>query len=415
MKKYIRPLNTIKPESGVQVPKEILEAYLFLIIRYGYKGVILLHPSDGGILTGTEKYKSAIDAGAEEIEAIEFDSDTPGLEELSEYNRKPDGESLIAERGYVPREEFQRDPEHVAHMPDRDDNDFDDTEESYKKYGKLQPLYYIEFIRDGKRIKSVIDGWKFVRFAKRNGIDKIFAYKLNIGNNDDLLSIMALLQRSNHSDMMALYRLCEALWPKYFRGQGYRSDMADDELVKITSEHNGRRKNIYEKIVSVINLPANTVKFLLKVRRVNPLHFGRIEKSRFTLYHAYLECVAEEKGILTSIPVAKTPRIIKDMTKPPVFSEGTTTDPVTFSDPTTTDSNQTGDTGNVRYDNDDDLTSDSKATNGTNTDGTGHCHPNNREDTKPATGVIISQDERGLIAEVTCPFCGNTFSVKIKK
>jgi hypothetical protein len=174
--------------------------------------------------------------------------------------------------------------------------------------------------------------------------------------------------------------------------------MADDELVKITSEHSGRRKNIYEKIGGDLSLPGNTVKFLLKVGRVNPLHFGRIEKSRFTLYHAYLECVAEEKGVLPSIPVAKSPRIIKDMTTPPVFSEGTTTGPVTFSDPTTTDSTQ-----------------DSTGTNGTNTEGTGHCHHNTGEDTKPATGVIISQDDQELIAEVTCPFCGHTFSILIKK
>lgn len=386
-----RPMPETQTGEAITITKEVLEAFIFLTIRYGYKGAVIILPSNGQVLHGHEQLQKAADAGSTEVLAIEFDPDLPGLDELASHNRRSEGQSPIAERHYISPDDLERDPEHAAHLPYTDEEEFDDTDGSYRQYGKLQPVYYFEYIRNGRRVRSVCDGWKYVKFARKNNIKEIFACRLNIGNNHDLVTIMFQLHRSNHSDMMAWYRMCEALWPKYFRGPGYRSDMKDDELANIRSEHNGKRKNIYEKIGGDLSMSANTVKFLLKVGRVNPLHFGRIEKSRFTLYHAYLECVAEEKGVLPSIPAPKEARIIKDMTQPPVFSESTTTGPVVFTSSTTTNDTYTQETDQA------------------------HCDHNAGDHKVSAQAVIIADDEKELILEVTCPYCNRKFSITAKK
>jgi hypothetical protein len=397
-----KSLHKVSGMTAGTVSQELLEAFIFLTIRHGYRDTFIIS-ADNRLLHGPKSLDEIVDSGEEEIEAIEFDPDTPGLAELAEYNNRPDGVSPIAERREDSTDELERDPEHAEHLAYADETEFEDIDESFNKYGKLQPVYYVEFIRDGKRIKSVIDGWKSVLHARKNGINQIFAYRLNIGNNDDLLSIMLLLQRSNHSDMWALYRMCEALWPKYYRGQGYRSDITDTELSDMRSEHKGKRKNIYEKIATELLLSSgNTVKFLLKVGRVNALHFARIEKSRFTLYHAYLECLAEEKGILPPVPPAKEPRTIRDMTQPPTYSEGTTTGPVNYSAGTNT--------GPVTHS--EPTTTYDSTTNGPDQV---QCDHQGSGDSKVARGVLISEDDTELMAEVTCPYCGNTFSVIIKK
>lgn len=209
-------------------------------------------------------------------------------------------------------------PEEVEH---------EGTLESFKEFDRVKPVYFIQKEIEGVKVKAIIDGYKYNCYAKQAGIEKIYACELSgFESDDELKLLMAQLQRNNHDSLIALFNMIQVLWPIYFKGPGYRSDLEEKELDEPTeSKDGGKPLNIYERIGRQLNLSGNKVKHIRKVGLVNSLHFNRIETSRFTLYAAYLECVKEEKGEMPAAPAVKAPTFISTDTGVPAFSSPTTT------------------------------------------------------------------------------------------
>lgn len=314
--------NKIK---ATPVSKEVLEAVVFLSIRHGVKNMMIVNAQTNELLCGEQEYAAANDRGDTEAEVMSCDPESPAITSLALLNNRSEGD-IPKEYGFEDNDVFEEDKGHSEHFPQEDDAEFEGTSESYKKYGRIKPVYYVEFEREGKIVKAVVDGWKYVCFAKANGIKKVYACKLCLGNNDDLLSIMLQLQRSNHDSCAALFAMIMALWPKYYKGPGFRSDMTDQQLSDITTEHDGKRLNIYQKIGRELNLSGNRVKHLRKIGLVCPLFFERIDVDRSSLYQAYLKCVDMEKGVMPEAPSVKMPTYFTNTTPVPQFSEPTTTD-----------------------------------------------------------------------------------------
>ena len=309
------------------VPKSVMEAAVFWAIRAGAKKTVIVNAANYQLIANEEEFTAAKNRGETESEVLLCDPASPEIAELAALNEDPERTELKAGKvySYISPLEFQRDPEHAEHLRYEDTTEFESAVESFKKFDRLKPVYYIEVLIDGKRVKLVVDGWKYVLFAQKEGIERIFACKLAIGNNDDLISILFQLQRTYHDSFMALYRMIQALWPKYFKGQGHRSDINEEELDEAVLGPDGRRKNIYQLIGTELNLSGNKIKHIRKVGMVDPDHFERIEINRFSLYQAYLECVKEERGEEAPVPGVKPVNYITTSTGIPEFTSPTTT------------------------------------------------------------------------------------------
>lgn len=212
--------------------------------------------------------------------------------------------------------------EHNEAFSSPDEVEHEGTFASYEKYGRLNPVYYYERIEDGKTINACIDGWKAVVFAQKNGTEEISAYKLTVESAEDLVKIMIQLQGSDHGSYQSLFKMIQILWPIYYKGSGFRSDLQGKDT---ESADGGKRLNIYDRIGRDLHISGNKVKHLRKVGLVNPLYFERMEVDRCSLYGAYLNCKKEEKGEMSEVPTVKAPVYFSSTTAMPAFSKASTT------------------------------------------------------------------------------------------
>lgn len=229
--------------------------------------------------------------------------------------------------GTIDIEDCFRSPEHSAMFNYKEVDDAIGTIESYTKFGRMKPVFGVLRVFDNKPMCGLIDGNRYVEMAKLNGIRKVFICIITAIEQDEISKIMALLQFSNHNTYMALFRIIQNLWPIYYKGQGYRSDLDDAQFDRELPNADGtRRYNIYQKIGKVMGLSGNAVKFIRKIGIVNPLHFKQIETTRHSLYAAYLTCKNEVAGIEPVPPKPKLPTFIRTSTNNlPEFSEPVST------------------------------------------------------------------------------------------
>lgn len=273
------------------------------------KKMMIVHAETYQLIAGEEAYKAATERGDTEVEVLLCDPTAPEIVRLAALNRD---ESRLAlkenkEFGYIDPWQFERDKEHQEHLPYDDNKDFEATRKSYEKYGKAQPVQYVEYTDGDKIIKAVIDGWKYVVFARKAGLEKVLACKLNVGNVDDLLSLMLQLQISNHHTYIALFHMIQALWPKYCKGQGYRSDLSEEEYDKPVLGKDGKRLTINERVGQELNLKSHQVKYIRKIGMIDPQQFYQMDSERVALYKVYNECVSKAKGEKPKAPAARAP------------------------------------------------------------------------------------------------------------
>jgi len=399
-------LARIKKTEDVAIPtsRATIEAALFLALRLGAEKMMIVNIQTCELVSGEEEYGAALDRGDTEAEVMTFDPESTAITSLALMNDRPDGEEIPKEYDFLDPYIFERDKPHLKHLPYADDAEFEGTSESYRKFGRIKPIFYIQFERDGCIVRACLDGWKYLLYARANGIEKVYACKLSVGNNDDLLSIMFQLQRSNHDALMALYNMIMALWPKYFKGSGYRSDIREDELDIPTIGPDGKKLSIYQRIGLELNLSGNKVKFLRKVGTVNPLHFERIEISRFTLYAAYMECVKEQRGELQPVPAERPATYISTATPLPTFSEPSTTGNAEVAvSYTPTETSQ----DNVRNDAFPAGSQDEPA-----------CDGNHSHAPVMVSGIVLPASEDmpdHIVVKAICPYCKKEILIKINK
>ncbi len=215
-----------------------------------------------------------------------------------------------------------RSPEHTAMFNSTDKEGALGTNESYNNFGRLKPVFCFQRLIDDKPMCAIIDGNRYFEYAKVNGRTKIFVCIITINDTDEIVKIMAQLQFSNHNTYMSLFLIIQNLWPLFYKGQGYRTDLNDEQFDVEKPDGDGiNRLNIYQKIGKEIGLSGNAVKFIRKIGIVNPLHFKQIETTRHSLYAAYLACKNEVAGNEPAPPKPKAPTFIRTSTNnPPEFS-----------------------------------------------------------------------------------------------
>lgn len=248
-------------------------------------------------------------------------------------------ETPETEYGLVNVDDLVRAKDHEEAFPYTDTTDCEGTIESYKKLKRIFPVVYILLKMEDKEVKAVIDGWKFVLFARAAGLKEIYACRLNVKPGDELVAAMVQLARTNHNSSMAIYWLIQKLWDKHYLGQGFRSDTTEEELDVPILVADGRRLNIYERIGLELNLTGNKVKQIRKAGMVNPLHLERVDLGKFSISQAYIKCLEEEKGIMPDVPSVKAPTYHTTATPTPVFAEPTTTADYTDNGEVETDTN----------------------------------------------------------------------------
>jgi hypothetical protein len=331
-----------------------------------------------------QQNNSAVENGTVEPEVL-FAEDA----KLPANDAKPE---VKKDYHYISPWELTRAKEHIATLKYDDTTDFAGLTESYEKYDRFNPVYYVERDVEGELVKGVIEGWKYASYAQKVGKEQIFACKLDVENDEDLIMIMIQLQRTQHESLLALYYMIQALWPKHFKGPGYRSDIEEegfDETEEIEERKEGRRPNIYERIGKVLYLSGTKVQHIRKVGMVNPLHFERIEIGRFSLLQAYQECVKEEKGWEQPAPAVKTP----------VYHSASTEEPVDTAPNSTpgTDANNQSDQPTEE----DDMPT-----------GTGKTTGNNREIPEGSTASVADEY---IIVRGKCQCCNTETFMKIYK
>jgi len=89
----------------------------------------------------------------------------------------------------------------------------------------------------------------------------------------------------------SLFKKIEQLWPIYYKGNGYRSD-----LKNLKKTPGG---NIYDKIGKELGISGAKVKYIQKIGSINPSFFERIEKNLISIYAAYASC-AEIESVNTT-------------------------------------------------------------------------------------------------------------------
>jgi hypothetical protein len=217
--------------------------------------------------------------------------------------------------------DLERAEEHQDTLVTDDAEITDAIHQWFEDNGFLLPVYYVIREIDGREVKVIIDGWKKVLYAREKGIDKIQAVELQAAE-EELTSIMVQLQSSGHNGLLALYHMAKALYPKHFKGQGFRSDLTYKELDRPVEGKDGRKLNIYERIGRDMGIKSgNKIKHILKVGDINPLHFERIEISRFSLLQAFQECKKEEENFEPEVPKVKAPVYHTTTTPVPEFGK----------------------------------------------------------------------------------------------
>lgn len=244
--------------------------------------------------------------------------------------------------GFVPVDEFIRAKDHEETFPYTDTTEFEGTNESYKKLKRIFPVVYVLLKLEGKDVKAVIDGWKYVLFAKANGISEIYACHLQIDDDRDIFSAMVQLQQTNHHSCYSLAHMIDKVLDKHWLGQGHRSDLEEKELDEPILTPDGRKLSIYQRIGLELNISGDKVKKIRKIKKVNSLHLERIDAGKFSLSQAYVKCLEEERGEMPDVPSVKAPTYHTTSTATPTFSEPTSTSDFTATEKaeTTTNSEQ---------------------------------------------------------------------------
>jgi len=203
---------------------------------------------------------------------------------------------------------------------------------SIARFGKLKSVYYVETIVDDKIKKYYIDGGSTIELYKKNGTEFIFAAKLELTNEEDILQVMTELQRSNHNSPQEEFKMYTALYAAFSKGQGARTDLEElakspDEVGIDEDEKKKRRASIFQVIGNMMGgVDKNRVMYILKVGQVCPWYFERMVLERFALYAAYMDCKAKERGEMPAVPTVKEPAYESTATETPVFTPYTSTD-----------------------------------------------------------------------------------------
>ncbi|MBL0309221.1 MAG: hypothetical protein IPP77_05955 [Bacteroidetes bacterium] len=293
----------------------------------------------------------------------------------------------ITEYGLVNVDELTRAKDHETTFPYTDTTEFEGTNDSYKKFKRIFPVVYVIMNINDVPVKVVVDGWKYVVFARANGISEIYACELTVENQEDLIAIMIQLQRTNHQSYLALYYMIEALWEKHYLGKGYRSDLQENELDNPVEGADGKKETIYDRIGRELNLKPHKVKYLRKIGQVNKRQFIQMDSERPSLYKLYKACVSEQSGDAPALPAYKTPVYHSNATPVPVF-----TTPTPEANVVTHTSNSTG-TNKV------------------------HADSDQASSTKRETpiGGIIKQDGDCITVQAICQCCSNPTFLIISK
>jgi len=295
---------------------------------------------------------------------------------------------------YVDVEELVRAKDHEEAFPYTDTSEYEGTIKSYEKHGRIFPVVYVSRYFTNHLQKHVIEGWKHILHARELGIKEVLCYEVSADTDEELIEIMVQLHKSNHESYAVLFWMIMKLWDKHHKGQGYRSDIKEEELDTPVAGKDGRRLNIYERIGLELNISGTKVKQIRKIGTVNPLHFERIEMGRFSLFQGYVECVRQEKGELVAVPKVKAPVYYTTTTQTPVFSEPSVTATPVFSSPVTTGAKVL-----------EKSTTDTSLINESPT-------KQNAVSTTSSISSIISDDVFVTLTS-TCPHCGEEVTFKI--
>lgn len=200
----------------------------------------------------------------------------------------------------------------------------DAYKESKEKVGKILPVIYIE---KGPK-KLVIDGWKHVQQAIENNEECVLALKID-PKEEDISQLLVELHRNYHLSIKEEHKMCAYLFDNIKLQKGFRSDVKEsenleeqDNEVELVNSQEGKKKRrpvVYDKIAEIMGISANRVKHLLKVGKVNPWYFDRIEKDRTSLYAAYSKCKEEERGIEQTAPGEREIVYVTTTTPKPEF------------------------------------------------------------------------------------------------
>lgn len=213
---------------------------------------------------------------------------------------------------------------------------------TYEQFGKLKPIYVIQQVIEGVTITYIIDGYKSRLVLEQMGITRLKVAVLNITEEKDIAQVIVELQKSHHTSLVEEYSTYETLYGVFEKGKGHRSDLtelSDNDAEEPSASEDvkkARRENVYDVIGKMCGVSRNRVQYIIKVGRVNPHHFERIELERYPLYQAYLKCIAEEKGEEPPVPPAKAPVYVSDATQPPSYTNTSATTHNGFTEPKAT-------------------------------------------------------------------------------
>jgi len=74
-------------------------------------------------------------------------------------------------------------------------------------------------------------------------------------------------------------------------------------------EEKKRNATVYEKIAKLFGKKEHYVRSIMKIGKVNPLYFERLESGRISPFQAYNECLKEEKRKNGTIPLSEVPKV----------------------------------------------------------------------------------------------------------
>lgn len=208
----------------------------------------------------------------------------------------------------------------------------DAYKESNGKIGKVFPVVYIE---EGMK-KLLIDGSKFVKHAIENDEEFVLALKIDV-KEEDIPQLLIELHRNYHLSIKEEHKMCAYLFDNIKLQKGFRSDVKESEdleeqnnEVELDNSEAGKKKRrpvVYDKIAEIMGISANRVRHLLKVGKVDPWYFDRIEKERTSLYAAYCKCKEEERSVEQTAPSEREIVYVTTTTPEPEFgSESKTFD-----------------------------------------------------------------------------------------
>lgn len=218
---------------------------------------------------------------------------------------------------------LQQAPEHLRYLSTQDENaqqqdEFHDTTE------RVNAPVAVKRIIDGQPVYHVIDGLPTVQAHQAQGTPQINVCVLTLDDDNDVLLLALDLQRSKRTRLHSQFLLIEGYLQSYPKKQGFRNDVKSTEQTKEVAGVESPKW--YHYIAARMNVKPNFVKYVHKVGTVRREYFERIENSRYTLYQAYQDCLAFEKGDdQQATPKVSQPVYHSTTTGAPTFSESSST------------------------------------------------------------------------------------------